>query len=76
MLHSNNVMHADISEMVLEDELSHLRMLVNATKAKADKAAKKEEKEEAGEDSSSEDNTDGEPDDKSTAGEEEDELES
>ena len=71
----NNVIDADISQMVIEDDLMHLRMLVNQTKAKADKEAKKEEKEDAGEDASSEDITDGDPDEKSMAGDEEDELE-
>ena len=71
-----HVMDADISDMVIEDDLMHLRMLVNQTKAKADKEIKKEEKEDAGEDASTEDITDGDPDEKSMAGDEEDELES
>ena len=50
-------------------------LVKNATKAKADKELKKEEKEEAGEDASTEDITDGDPDEKSMAGDEEDELE-
>ena len=68
------MIYADLAEMVFEDELSHHRMLVNQTKAKKDAVEKKEAKEDAGDES--EDKTDGEPDDTSTAGEEEEELES
>lgn len=73
LMSQDHVMHADISEMVIEDDLSHLRMLVNATKAKADATKKKADQEDAGEEVT-EENTDGEPDDKSVVGDEEDEL--
>ena len=72
---STPVAYADISDMVIEDELSQHRMLVNQTKAKEKAVEKKQEKEDAGEDAS-DDKTDGEPDDSSIAGDEEEELES
>jgi len=37
------VANADVSDMVIQDEMMHLRRLVNATKAAADAKAKKAE---------------------------------
>lgn len=74
ILGNADIANADISDLVIGEDMMQLRRLANATKA----AAKKAEKKESGDDDSGDgdDNTEGAPDEKSAAGEEEEELES
>lgn len=70
-----NIANADISELVIGEEMMHLRRLANATKAAASKSSKSSEG--GGDDGGDggDDNTEGAPDEKSMAGDEEAELE-
>lgn len=66
------VANADVSDMVIEDDMFQLRQLVNATAAKAKKEAKKEEN--GGDDDGDGESTEGAPDESSMAGDEEEML--
>lgn len=68
--YQDNLANADISDMVLDEEFSLHRRLVNATQAKA----KAEEKKADGDGDDDGDSTEGAPDESSMAGDEEDEL--
>lgn len=74
VLGSADIANADISELVIGEDMMQLRRLANATKAAATKAAKKENGDDG--EGGDEESTEGAPDEKSMAGEEEEELES
>ena len=72
-INQDAIANADVSEMVIQEDLMHLRRLVNATAAAKKKEEAKAAKEDAGEEGD-DDSTEGAPDEKSMAGDEEDEL--
>lgn len=68
-----NIANADISDLIIEEDMMGLRRLANANSTKAAGGGKKGGGGEDGEGSGDE-NSEGAPDEKSMAGDEEDEL--